>query len=137
GLAAALLHVHGGRLVVDVVHPAKTLREDRAVGLDRGSIASLHAVAVVVAAHERALYLGRGVEDQARDLLVVGGRIQLLTQPPCGGRASREIDVLYEGVFVPSRGSDPFARGAKEEARPQGGGARAQVRIVVGKADLP
>src|SRR5207244_10978105 len=59
GPGAALLDVHRGRPLVDVVHPAQSLREHGAISLDRRAVASLEPVSVVVAAQERALHLAR------------------------------------------------------------------------------
>src|SRR5205085_5806260 len=131
GLGPAMLHIHGRRLTVDVVHPAETLREHRAVRLDRLAVALHKAVARVVAAQEGILRLGVRVEDHRRDLLVTRARVELFAEPGNRTFPAGEIDVLYLCLVAPPGSAGPLSRAAEKTLRPQTRDMRAQQRVVV------
>ena len=134
GAAGTLLHVHRRRLVEPVVHPAQSLGENGAVGLDRHALAALEAVAGVVAVEERLPDLGVGVEHERGDLLVGRGRVELLAEPGAGADGPVEVQLADHRVGIEARPPVPLVTRSQKESRPQLSLPGADLGIVVREA---
>src|SRR5688500_15105143 len=118
-LPCSMLEIDGRRLPVEVVEPAKPQRKDRTVRLNGHPISALQTVAFVVAIEEGLAGFTSGVEDERRNLLVPGTRVELRAKPRADSRDAGQIDRFGRRLGVPSRYSGPVSLSPKKELGPE------------------